>query len=103
VKVHVLHENPDWYAPLGAAFDAAGLPYEQWLLGDGALDLDDDPPAGVFWSRMSAARGGRLPGPAAGPGVRREKGLAASREGQRAARLPGSSRRRWSNCSTTSR
>ena len=33
MKVHVLHENPDWYAPLGAAFDAAGLPHEQWLLG----------------------------------------------------------------------
>jgi glutathione synthase/RimK-type ligase-like ATP-grasp enzyme len=55
VKVHVLHENPDWYAPLGAAFDAAGLPHEQWLLGDGVLDLDDEPAAGVFWSRMSAS------------------------------------------------
>jgi hypothetical protein len=55
VKVHVLHENPDWYAPLGAAFDAAGLPHEQWLLGDGVLDLNDRPPAGVFWSRMSAS------------------------------------------------
>ena len=55
MKVHVLHENPDWYAPLGAAFDAAGLPHEQWLLGDGALDLDDEPPAGVFWSRTSAS------------------------------------------------
>jgi hypothetical protein len=55
VKVHVLHENPDWYAPIGAALDAAGLPHEQWLLGDGVLDLDDQPPAGVFWSRMSAS------------------------------------------------
>jgi hypothetical protein len=25
MKVHVLHENPDWYAPLGAAFDAAAV------------------------------------------------------------------------------
>jgi hypothetical protein len=55
VKVHVLHENPDWYAPLGAAFDAAGVPHEQWLLTGGMLDLDDRPPAGVFWSRMSAS------------------------------------------------
>jgi hypothetical protein len=55
VKVYVLHENPDWYAPLGAAFDAAGVPHEQWLLGDGILDLDEPPPAGVFWSRMSAS------------------------------------------------
>jgi hypothetical protein len=55
VQVHVLHENPDWFAPLGAALDAAAVPHEQWLLGDGVLDLDDEPPAGVFWSRMSAS------------------------------------------------
>jgi hypothetical protein len=55
VKVHILHENPDWYAPLAAAFDAAGVPHEQWLLGDGAVDLGDQPPGGVFWSRMSAS------------------------------------------------
>ncbi len=55
MKVHVLHENPDWFAPIGAALDAAGVPHEQWLLGDGLLDLDDPPPAGVFWSRLSAS------------------------------------------------
>jgi hypothetical protein len=55
VKVYVIHENPDWYAPLGAAFDAAGVPHEQWLLGDGVLDLGAVPPDGVFWSRMSAS------------------------------------------------
>jgi hypothetical protein len=55
VKVYVLHENPDWYAPLAAAFDAAGVPHQQWLLGEGSLDLDEPPPPGVFWSRMSAS------------------------------------------------
>jgi hypothetical protein len=55
VKVHVLHENPDWFAPVGKALDAARVPYEQWLLSDGALDLSEPPPAGVFWSRMSAS------------------------------------------------
>jgi len=55
VKVHVIHENPDWYPTVGAAFDELGIPHEQWLLGDGALDLDADPPPGVFWSRMSAS------------------------------------------------
>jgi hypothetical protein len=55
MKVHVLHENPDWYAPIGAAFDAAGVPHEQWLLGDGVLDLTQPPPDGVFWSRVSAS------------------------------------------------
>jgi hypothetical protein len=55
VKVHVLHENPDWFTPIGAALGAAGLPYEQWLIGDGMLDLDEPPPEGVFWSRLSAS------------------------------------------------
>ncbi len=55
MKVHVIHENPDWYAPLAAAFDAGGVPHEQWLLDGGLLDLDAPPPGGVFWSRMSAS------------------------------------------------
>lgn len=55
MKVVVLHENPEWYAPLAAAFDAEGLEHEQWVLGEGSLDLDAAPPPGVFWSRMSAS------------------------------------------------
>jgi len=55
VQVHVIHENPDWYGPIGAALDAADIPHQQWLLGDRMLDLDEQPPAGVFWSRMSAS------------------------------------------------
>jgi hypothetical protein len=54
-KLHVIHENPDWYEPLAAAFDRAGLPHEQWLLGEAVLELDTEPPAGVYWSRMSAS------------------------------------------------
>jgi hypothetical protein len=54
-KLHVIHENPDWYAPLAAAFDQADVPHEQWLLGEAVLELDAEPPAGVFWSRMSAS------------------------------------------------
>jgi hypothetical protein len=55
VKVHVLHENPGWFAPVGAALEEAGVLYEQWLLGDAVLDLDEEPPPGVYWSRMSAS------------------------------------------------
>jgi hypothetical protein len=55
VKVYVIHENPDWFAPIGAALAAAGVPHEQWRLGEAAIDLDEPPPAGVFWSRMSAS------------------------------------------------
>jgi hypothetical protein len=55
MKVYVIHENPDWHPPFAAAFDAEGVDHEQWLLGDGMLELDDAPPPGVFWSRMSAS------------------------------------------------
>jgi hypothetical protein len=55
LKVYVIHENPEWFGPIGMALDTAGVPHEQWLLGEAAIDLDDPPPAGVFWSRMSAS------------------------------------------------
>lgn len=55
MKVFVLHENPDWYPPFASAFDEEGVEHEQWLLGEGTLDLDAEPPPGVFWSRMSAS------------------------------------------------
>lgn len=54
-KLYVIHENPDWYEPLAAAFDRAAVPHEQWLLGEALLELDAKPPAGVYWSRMSAS------------------------------------------------
>lgn len=54
-KAYVIHENPDWMPPFAAAFADEGVPYEEWLLGEGPLDLDAEPPAGVFWSRMSAS------------------------------------------------
>ena len=51
----MIHENPDWYPPFAAAFEAEGVGHEPWLLGRGVLDLDDEPPRGVYWSRMSAS------------------------------------------------
>jgi hypothetical protein len=55
VTIHVIHDNPDWYAPFGAALDAEGVGHGQWLLGEGLVDLDETPPEGVFWSRLSAS------------------------------------------------
>lgn len=55
MKVYVLHENPEWFPPFAAAFEEEGVPYEEWLLDGGVLDLDQAPPPGVFWSRMSAS------------------------------------------------
>ncbi|MDO9395967.1 MAG: alpha-L-glutamate ligase [Herbiconiux sp.] len=53
--VHILHDNPDWIPPLGAALDAAGVPWREWPLTGGSIDLATEPPEGVFWSRLSAS------------------------------------------------
>jgi GNAT superfamily N-acetyltransferase len=53
--IHVLHENDAWVEPLRAAFAARGLPFREWFLSDGLLDLQAPPPEGVFYNRMSAS------------------------------------------------
>jgi hypothetical protein len=55
MTIFALHENPDWFPPFEAAFDAAGLDYQEWLLIGGTIDLDSEPPDGVFWNRLSAS------------------------------------------------
>src|SRR6187402_2386181 len=54
-KIHVIHENDTWVEPLRAAFDELSLPYAEWFLSEGELDLSRTPPEGVFYNRMSAS------------------------------------------------
>jgi hypothetical protein len=54
-KIYVIHENDTWVEPLRAAFDELSLPFEEWFLSDGLLDLSEAPPEGVFYNRMSAS------------------------------------------------
>src|SRR5689334_20132030 len=54
-KIHVIHENDVWVEPLRAAFDELKLPYAEWFLSEGVLDLQATPPEGVFYNRMSAS------------------------------------------------
>ncbi|MET0590932.1 MAG: alpha-L-glutamate ligase [Naasia sp.] len=54
-RVHVIHDNPEWFPPLKAAFDAEGVELAEILLVDGSIPLDEAPPEGVFWSRLSAS------------------------------------------------
>jgi hypothetical protein len=54
-RIHVIHENDAWVEPLRAAFQEQGLPYEEWFLSEGTLDLSSVPPQGVFYNRMSAS------------------------------------------------
>ncbi|QJU53127.1 alpha-L-glutamate ligase [Herbiconiux sp. KACC 21604] len=53
--VYILHENEEWIPPLAAALDAAGVEHREWPLTGGSIDLSTEPPAGVFWSRLSAS------------------------------------------------
>ena len=54
-KIFVIHEHDAWVEPLREAFRAEGLPYEEWFLDEGTLDLSATPPEGVFYNRMSAS------------------------------------------------
>lgn len=53
--IHVIHENQEWSAPLFAELRARNLPYRDWFLHEGVLDLSQPPPDGVFYNRMSAS------------------------------------------------
>ncbi len=54
-KIYVLHENDEWVVPLRKQLEARELPYEEWFLHEGVLDLSQPPPEGVFYNRMSAS------------------------------------------------
>jgi glutathione synthase/RimK-type ligase-like ATP-grasp enzyme len=54
-RIYVIHENDAWLEPLRREFEAQGVPYAEWFLDRGTLDLDAEPPAGVFYNRMSAS------------------------------------------------
>jgi len=54
-RIYVIHENDAWVAPLRRQFEARALPYAEWFLDQGVLDLRSVPPQGVFYNRMSAS------------------------------------------------
>lgn len=53
--IYILHENEEWLPPFREAFARAGLNFGEIDLNKGAINLDKEPPKGVFWSRMSAS------------------------------------------------
>ena len=53
--VYVLHDNPEWIPAFARAFEAEGVELREWPLGTGSVDLDAEPPRGIFWSRLSAS------------------------------------------------
>jgi hypothetical protein len=51
-KVYIIHENNEWTMHLTKRLDELEVPYEQWHLDSGQLDLAKEPPKGVFYNRM---------------------------------------------------
>lgn len=54
-KIYVIHENHEWTVHLFNRLQELGLPYEDWHLKQGTVDLTSVPPEGVFYNRMSAS------------------------------------------------
>jgi glutathione synthase/RimK-type ligase-like ATP-grasp enzyme len=54
-RVHVIHENDAWVEPLRREFAARNVPFAEWFLNQGVLDLRQAPPPGIFYNRMSAS------------------------------------------------
>lgn len=54
-RVYVLHENDAWVAPLRRELEKLHIPFSEWFLDGGLLDLAAPPPEGIFYNRMSAS------------------------------------------------
>lgn len=54
-KVYIIHENGEWVEPLRSDLEKLDTPYEEWSLVEGTVPIDETPPEGVFYNRMSAS------------------------------------------------
>jgi len=54
-KIYIIHENEEWTVHLTKRLEELKLPYESWHLHEGAINLLEAPPGGVFYNRMSAS------------------------------------------------
>lgn len=54
-KVYIIHENSEWTTHLTKRLEELEVPYEEWHLDQGIVNLTKQPPEGVFYNRMSAS------------------------------------------------
>lgn len=54
-KVYILHENSEWTVHLTNRLEELKVPYEEWHLDQGVVNLTEAPPEGIFYNRMSAS------------------------------------------------
>ena len=53
LKAYIIHENEEWLIPLRKALEKFDVQYEEWLLDDMTINIDQSPPNGIFFSRHS--------------------------------------------------
>lgn len=53
--VYILHENDTWVEPLRQELNDLAVPFKEWFINEGSIDLTSIPPEGVFYNRMSAS------------------------------------------------
>lgn len=54
-RVYITNEHPEWLRPLGKALDELGVPWSEWFVDEGSIDLSTEPPPGVYFNRISAS------------------------------------------------
>ena len=54
-KIFIIHENDEWVIPLEAELRKINAPFKTWHMNSTILDLNNPPPLGVFYNRMSAS------------------------------------------------
>ncbi|GAB2488186.1 hypothetical protein GCM10008929_10880 [Alkalibacterium psychrotolerans] len=54
-KVVIIHENMDWTKHLIKRLDELDVPYDEWDLSQGMLDIQELPEKAVYYNRMSAS------------------------------------------------
>ncbi|MBM7585165.1 hypothetical protein JOC86_001707 [Bacillus pakistanensis] len=54
-KLYIIHENKEWTDHLVNRLEELDVPYEEWFLDKGTVDLTNEPPDGLFYNRISAS------------------------------------------------
>ncbi|WP_172369512.1 ATP-grasp domain-containing protein [Sporosarcina jiandibaonis] len=54
-KIYIIHENSEWTTHLTKRLEELEVPYEEWHLDQGIVNLTEEPREGIFYNRMSAS------------------------------------------------
>jgi hypothetical protein len=49
LKSYIIHENEEWLIPLRKALEKFDVQYEEWLLDEMTINIDQAPPNGIFF------------------------------------------------------